>query len=135
MYLEDLLDGHAFQTKHELSVSGGTEKMQYMTSIGYMRQNGLLENNYFNRYNARVNLGTELAKGLKMQVRLSGTVSDRHEPSTPGAMDIGGFKGIIGNAVRFPCLTPTCLQNGELGLGPKLLGTPKASGKLCIGIP
>lgn len=126
MYLEDLLDGHAFQTKHELSVSGGTEKMQYMTSIGYMRQNGLLENNYFNRYNARVNLGTELAKGLKMQVRLSGTVSDRHEPSTPGAMDIGGFKGIIGNAVRFPGLTPTCLQNGELGLGPKLLGTPKA---------
>ena len=28
MYLEDLLGGHALQTKHELSASGGTEKIQ-----------------------------------------------------------------------------------------------------------
>ena len=57
MYLDDLLGGHALQTKHELSVSGGTEKVQYMVSLGYLRQNGLLDNNYYNRYNARVNLG------------------------------------------------------------------------------
>ncbi len=122
MYLDDLLGGHALQTKHELSVSGGTEKVQYMVSLGYLRQNGLLDNNYYNRYNARVNLGAELAKNLKLQVRLSGMTSDRHEPSTPGSLDIGGFKGIISNAVRFPGLTPTYLQNGEVGLGPKLKG-------------
>ena len=40
MYLDDLLGGHALQTKHELSVSGGTEKVQYMVSLGYLRQNG-----------------------------------------------------------------------------------------------
>ena len=126
MYLDDLLGGHALQTKHELSVSGGTEKVQYMVSLGYLRQNGLLDNNYYNRYNARVNLGAELAKNLKLQVRLSGMTSDRHEPSTPGSLVIGGFKGIISNAVRFPGLTPTYLQNGEVGLGPKLQGTPVA---------
>ena len=126
MYLDDLLGGHALQTKHELSVSGGTEKVQYMVSLGYLRQNGLLDNNYYNRYNARVNLGAELAKNLKLQVRLSGMTSDRHEPSTPGSLDIGGFKGIISNAVRFPGLTPTYVQNGEVGLGPKLQGTPVA---------
>ena len=38
MYLDDLLGGHALQTKHELSVSGGTEKVQYMVSLGYLRQ-------------------------------------------------------------------------------------------------
>lgn len=85
-----------------------------------------MDNNYYNRYNARVNLGAELAKNLKLQVRLSGMTSDRHEPSTPGSLDIGGFKGIISNAVRFPGLTPTYLQNGEVGLGPKLQGTPVA---------
>ena len=115
MYLDDLLGGHALQTKHELSVSGGTEKVQYMVSLGYLRQNGLLDNNYYNRYNARVNLGAELAKNLKLQVRLSGMTSDRHEPSTPGSLDIGGFKGIISNAVRFPGLTPTyALANTSL---------------------
>ena len=100
MYLEDLLGGHALQTKHELSASGGTEKIQYMASLGYLHQDGLLDNNYYNRYNARVNLNAELAKNLKLSVRLSGMASDRHEPSTPGSMDGGGYKSIISNAVR-----------------------------------
>lgn len=126
MYLDDILGGHAFQTKHELSVSGGTGKLQYMASMGYLRQDGLLDNNYFNRYTARVNLGAELAKNLRLNIRLSGTISDRHEPSTPGILDGGGYKIIIANAVRFPGLTPTYLQNGEVGLGPKLQGTPQA---------
>ncbi len=126
MYLEDLLGGHALQTKHELSVSGGTNKVQYMASLGYLRQNGLLDNNYYNRYNARVNLNAELAENLTLSTRISGMTSDRHEPSTPGILDNAGFKGIISNAVRFPGLTPSYLQNGEVGLGPKLQGTPVA---------
>lgn len=131
MYLEEILGGHAFQTKHELSVSGGNNKMQYMASMGYLRQNGLLEKNYFNRYNARVNLGVNLAKNLDLSVRLSGMTSDRHEPSTPGILDTGGYAGIITAAVRYPGLTPTYLQNGELGLGPKLQGTPVSWNNNC----
>lgn len=126
MYLEDLMGGHALQTKHELSASGGTDKMQYMVSLGYLHQDGLLDNNFYNRYNARVNMNAELAKNLKLSVRLSGMASDRHEPSTPGAMDGGGYKSIISNAVRFPGMVPSYLQNGEVGLGPKLMGSPVA---------
>lgn len=126
MYLDDLIGGHAFQTKHEIDVSGGTDKVQYMVSAGYLRQNGLLEHNYYNRYNARVNLNVELAKNLTMVVRANGMVSDRHEPSTPGGMDSSGATAIISNAVRFPGMTPSYLSNGEVGLGPKLYGTPVA---------
>ena len=126
LYLDQLLGGHALQTKHELSVSGGTNKLQYMASMGYLRQNGLLENNYYNRYNARLNLNAKLTDNLSMSIRTSGIVSDRHEPSTPGAVDQAGYKGIISQAVRFPGLVPTYLQNGEIGLGPKLQGTPIA---------
>lgn len=56
MYLEELLGGHAFQTKHELNVSGGNNRLQYMASMGYLRQNGLMDNNYYNRYSGRLNL-------------------------------------------------------------------------------
>lgn len=131
MYLDELLGGHALLTKHELSVSGGTKKVQYMASMGYLRQNGLLDNNFYNRYNARVNLGVNLAKNLDLSVRVSGMTSDRHEPSTPGVLDGGGYGAIIRSAVRFPGLTPTYLQNGELGLGPKLQGTPVAWARNC----
>lgn len=54
-----------------------------MASLGYLRQNGLLDNNYYNRYNARVNLNAEIAKNVSLSVRVSGMTSDRHEPS-PG---------------------------------------------------
>lgn len=109
MYLDELLGGHSLQTKHELSVSGGSEKVQYMVSMGYLHHDGLLENNYYNRYNARVNLKVNLAKNLDLNARISGMTSDRHEPSTPGILDSGGYGGIITAAVRFPGLTPpTC---------------------------
>ena len=125
-YLDELIGGHALQTKHELSVNGGSENTQYMVALGYLNQNGLLEKNYYNRYNARVNLSTKLADKVRMNVHVAGMIADRHEPSTPGSMDAAGVKGIISNAVRFPGLTATKLQNGEWGLGPKLMGTPVA---------
>lgn len=126
MYLDDMMGGHALQTKHELNVSGGNNRVQYMASMGYVRQNGLLEKNYFDRYNARLNLNAELAKNLKLNVRLSGMTSGLQVPSTPGAVDSGGQGAIISNALRFPGMWATTLQNGEYGLGPVLQGTPTA---------
>ena len=125
-YLQKLLGGSAFQTKHEVSVNGGTGKLQYMASMGYLRQNGLMEGNYYNRYNARVNLSADITSKLKMHIRLSGAISDRHEPSTPGVLDMAGVTGIIQQAVRFPGLTPSYMKDGSIGLGPKLQGSPIA---------
>ena len=123
-YLEKLLGGTAFQTKHELNVSGGNGRVQYMASLGYMRQNGLVPHNYYNNYQGRLNLNAEITKRLKLNIRLSGNVADRHEPSTPGALDLSGVTSIIQQAVRYPGLTPTYMSDGSLGLGPKLQGTP-----------
>lgn len=126
MYLEDLIGGHTFQTKHEIAVMGGTSNVRYSASFGYMHQDGLLPQNYFNRYNGRLNLSADITKKLKMNVNLSGRLGDRHEPSTPGVLDNTRYYGIIANALRFPGLTATTLSNGEYGLGPKLQGTPTA---------
>lgn len=66
-----------------------------MVSFGYVKQNGLMEHNHYDRYNGRVNLTTELAKNLTLTTRLGGVVSKRSEPSTPGGMDSAGFKAFI----------------------------------------
>ncbi|ERI88727.1 TonB-dependent receptor plug domain protein [Bacteroides pyogenes F0041] len=123
-YLDMLLDNKGLQTGHELTVSGGNEKTQYMLSFGYVRQNGLMEHNYYERYNGRVNLTTELVKNIKLTARLGGIASKRYEPSTPGALDNAGFKSFTSNALRFPGLWATKLENGTYGQGPKLQGTP-----------
>ena len=125
-FLEDLIGGSALQTKHEISVSGGNDHLKYLATIGYLRQNGLLDKNYYNRYNARLNLAADLTKKLTLNLRINGTVSDRHEPSTPGSMDASGASGIIAQAERFAGTTPSYAEDGLPGLGPKLMGSPVA---------
>lgn len=63
-YLDKLLGNKGLQTGHELTVNGGNDKTQYMVSFGYVKQNGLMKHNHYDRYNGRVNLTTELAKTL-----------------------------------------------------------------------
>ena len=59
------------QTKNNINISGGSDKVRYFVSMGYMFQNGLLkqipdvtyDNNYaYNRYNYRANLDFKLTE-------------------------------------------------------------------------
>ena len=125
-YLRDLIDHNALQTSHDLTVNGGNDKTQYMVSLGYLKQDGLFKHNTYDRYNARLNLTTNLSKNLTLTTRLAGMISKRNEPSTPGQLDNAGYGTIIGQAARFPGMWATKLADGSYGLGPKLQGTPLA---------
>lgn len=70
------------QTSHNLSLTGGTEKVKYYMSIGYMDQGGIIRSGDWNyqRYNVRSNLSVEVAKGLNVELRLSGRFDNRKRP-------------------------------------------------------
>lgn len=125
-YLEKMIGGRAAQTKHEISVSGGSENVQYMLSTGYLRQNGLIKGNHYDRYNVRANLNAKLLETLTLKTSISGVVSGRYMPSTPSVIDSDGYGALVSNALRYPGLWPTKLSNGEYGNGPKSQGTPLA---------
>ena len=130
-YLDKLFGGHSFLTKHTLNVNGGNDRVQYMATVGYLHHDGLLENNYYNKYNARLNLNAKLTKDLSMGIRLNGMASDRHEPSTPGSLDSGGYAGIMLAALRYPGLLPSYMSDGSNGVGLKGSGTPVAWAEKC----
>lgn len=130
-YLDKLFGGHSFLTKHTLNVNGGNDRIQYMATVGYLRHDGLLENNYYNKYNARLNLNAKLTNDLSMGIRLNGIASDRHEPSTPGSLDTSGYAGIMLAALRYPGLLPSYMSDGSNGVGLKGSGTPVAWAEKC----
>ena len=130
-YLDKLFGGHSFLTKHTLNVNGGNERVQYMATAGYLRHDGLLKNNYYNKYNVRLNLNAKITKDLSMGVRLNGMASDRHEPSTPGQLDSAGYEGIMLAALRYPGLLPSYMSDGSNGNGLKGSGTPVAWVEKC----
>ena len=79
------------QTKNNINISGGSDKVRYFVSMGYMFQNGLLkripgvdyDNNYtYNRYNYRANLDFKLTETTDMHFNISGVIGDTHEPYT-----------------------------------------------------
>ncbi len=66
-----------FQTapiqSYELSASGGADKTQYYTSIGYYDQQGTILNSGFNRLSARLNLDHQQTEKLKFSTNLNVT--------------------------------------------------------------
>lgn len=78
LYMKNL----AFQQSHNISVRGGSEKVKYYVSLGYNEDNGLLKSNiqYYHRYNMRTNLSAEIAKGLTLDVNVSGRWDETQRP-------------------------------------------------------
>ena len=77
------------QTKNTINISGGSDKVRYFVSMGYMYQNGLLkqmpglpyDNNFsYNRYNYRANLDFKLTETTDMKFNISGVIGDTREP-------------------------------------------------------
>ena len=58
----------AIQHQHQVSASGGSEKVQYYVSGSYMNQEGTIIGSNFNRYSFRANIDAQLKKWLKLGV-------------------------------------------------------------------
>lgn len=66
---------NALVTNHQISISGGGEKSNYNFSLGYLDQNGIVENNNFKRYTARMQNDLQAFKFLKIGYSATGSFS------------------------------------------------------------
>ena len=71
---QDAVFQTAFQNSHQVSATGGSDKIQYYVSGSYMDQEGTIIGSAFKRFSARTNLDAQLKSWLKMS--LSVTYSD-----------------------------------------------------------
>jgi len=66
-----VLTGSGLQQSHFLSVNGGSDKIRFLTSIGYFDQKrGIIENSSFKRYTIRNNTDIQLSKRFSARVDL-----------------------------------------------------------------
>lgn len=85
---EEVFRKASIQTQHNLNISGGTKRVRYFTSFGYLYQDGLLRRhdesynpNYrTNRYNYRVNLDVDVTKTTLMSINVGGISETYYEP-------------------------------------------------------
>ncbi|MBR1873046.1 MAG: TonB-dependent receptor [Bacteroidales bacterium] len=64
--------------QHNVSVNGGTDKVTYFGSVGYMDQIGTVKNTGYNRFNVRANVNAQIVEGLSFNANLSLRRSKRY---------------------------------------------------------
>lgn len=81
-WYDAVMAGSAPQQQHNVSVSGGSDKMDYFLNFGYMDQKGFLKSNDldYNRYNFRSNLNAQVTKNLRLSAKLAFTQDERERP-------------------------------------------------------
>ena len=80
----------AWQTQHNVTMSGGSTRFRYFVSLGYLYQDGIMKRfdltynpNYtYNRYNYRANVDIDLTRTTNLKVNLGGRVGTTHEPQS-----------------------------------------------------
>ncbi len=99
--------GNGISHRHDIGVRGGSEQTQYMFSLGYYNENGIITKNDANRYNLRMNLDTRLNSKLRFSLKLAGNLRKNSQPSGIGGGGVGNIvAGAMRNANSIPGRTP-----------------------------
>jgi TonB-linked SusC/RagA family outer membrane protein len=104
--------GSGLQSKQGISMSGGTPGTQYLFSVGYLNQDGIVMKNYTKRFDMRLNLNTKLTDNVKLNVNLSGNTSIGNDPS---AWNDKGMDEITRWSLEHKNYQPGPLGNGYYG--------------------
>jgi TonB-linked SusC/RagA family outer membrane protein len=105
-----------FQHQHNISLNGGTESTQYMASINYFDQDGVVKNNSTSRFTGKFNLDQQVSKLVRIGFSLS--FSQNKYDNVPLGSGENENSGIIASAVRFSPLLPIYDENGDYFINP-----------------
>lgn len=83
---------HAPTQNHQLSISGGSQKVQYLLSGNYLKQDGIIKNTDFSRISFRANVDAKPSEKFKVSASLTANKSDANVAPS----------GIIGSLLIMP---------------------------------
>lgn len=107
---------------HNVSVNGGTETTQYMASLSYMKQAGVVKNNNMERFTGKINLDQQISKYVKAGITLN--LNRNTLDNVP--LGAGEFEnaGILSAAAMFNPNLPIYDENGNYSVNPYFTQVP-----------
>jgi len=85
---QDVITKNATSVEHNISLSGGAEKLTYYAALNMQKQEGIIKKNDLNRYNARFNVTQKLLDN-KLTLQLNLNTSHTYNLRPPVASLIG----------------------------------------------
>ncbi|HVI45266.1 MAG TPA: TonB-dependent receptor [Chitinophaga sp.] len=141
-WFETLTNNYSLQSRNNLDISGGTEKVKYFVSMGYLWQNGFIKNfsqkadvnnnYYYKRYNFRSNLDIEATKTLSIRTDITGRFGEQNSPITNSP----NSNGLIGEIYSYnflpPFAYPVYNPDDSYGHNISMPGTMNIVGRLAL---
>ncbi len=94
----------------DVRLTGGNEKSNYMSSIGYYKEDGTILSSGFDRVSLRLNSDHQVTSRLKIGQSLQYTYRKWYNPSTTDV-----YSGVVWQALRFNPAIPCRLDDGGWG--------------------
>jgi TonB-linked SusC/RagA family outer membrane protein len=104
-WMELVMGGRAARLQQNISLSGGTDKVNYFASLGYLNEDGLYESLNYKRYNVRSNLDFQATSTTRFSIDLSGRLENRLAPPSGN---------IFEHTMRNPPVLPARYADGRL---------------------
>ena len=106
----DLVDFYIPIQKHDLQISGGTDKMKYFAGVGFFGQDGLFEKVNYKRYNFNLNLETKVTKTTTITASFIGSYEKTND------LDVASSANqLFRNGYKFIPTQPIYYSNGLWG--------------------
>ncbi len=132
----DEVFGVGMNTKHNISTSGGNDKVRYFASLGYMNQHGNISAYTYEKYNIRANINSQVSDNLTLKLTVAGGTDNKNNPgfSSGGSESDGTWMSVARQAVAsHPYLPktyqglPTATRN-NIGQGSSPIAAVEQSG-------
>lgn len=114
-WYDEMLKKYSWETRTNLNISGGSERIKYFFSLGYLTQNGMYNTDIYDpgydtqikyrRYNMRSNFDINITKRLKASFDVSAQLDDRRYPN----WDTPLFMEMLSSTL--PYITPGIIDN------------------------
>jgi len=97
--------------KHYLSFSGGSENSNYLASLSYLNQDGVVggDKANFERFTARLNLDQQVKEWLKVDTKFTYSKTDR-----ASVVEDDTFGGLLAGALVVDPLTPVYYEDNNI---------------------
>lgn len=109
-WVGELVSKKSYSQSHGVTVRGGTDKVKYFSNLGYLDQDGIVENTGFKRFNLRTNIDAQLNDILSVAFDVNARLQ---KTNTPGiSPDNSAYMNPFYQAVRTLPNMPMYAPNG-----------------------
>jgi len=113
-----IYNNQALIQNQNLSISAGNDKTQYLISLNYTNQDGIIKTSGFKRYGGRVNLTSDLNDKFHVGFNLSATYSKNN--FAPVGYGLNEYAGAMYTAINWDPSKPVYDSNGNYYVDPTL---------------